>query len=797
MRFLKLIAILTLCIVWILLLNNPVGSLPPVGKLLHPIMGFWHQAERTSIQAALPELPREQLKGKASLQLDERLVPHITATNDEDLYFIQGYLHAYYRLWQMDMQSRAAGGYLSEVAGKKALAFDRNQRRKGMVWAAENSLAVMEKDPRTKLALDAYTHGVNTYIGSLDLNDIPLEYKLMNFRPEPWTNLKCALLLKYMADDLTGNVDDIALSYLREQLSSVAMTRLFPEAIEGSQPVIAATTKFAQPALSIPEVPKGELWASFNTAKKVGNNVLTTPVAESGKGSNNWAIGPARTADSSSLLCNDPHLGLNLPSIWYELQLQAPGINCYGVSIPGAPGIVIGFNDSISWGFTNNYRDVKDYYEIFTEKPGTYRFEGKDTAFAYRYEVINIKGASPYIDSVRYTIHGPVIYEEAFPEPTGSSKNLAVTWMAHRGTNELLALYLMNRARNYETYLDGMRHFECPAQNFVYTDRKGNIAMSGQGRFINKWKGQGRFVMRGDIAATLWGDTIPMHENPTVLNPPDKYVVSANQQVTTSAYPYWYNGDFTEFRSWAIHHFLEADTLPQTTEKMMALQNNNYSMLATKICPLLDSIRVLSASGKSYQGMLAGWNYYYDAKKSEPVIFQIFWNTLKQDMWQSSLGSIPGGLMPADEISMQLLIAAEHNDFLQLTGQVRDSLLSRSLKRAIDSFEILNNDPAQVAYEWYDYKNTSIVHLAKIPAFSYEHLANGGWGNTINAMKGNHGPSWRMIVQMNRNEVSAYVIYPGGQSGNPGSRFYHNFIDHWVAGKYYKVNFYTEPGKPL
>jgi len=791
-RFLTFLAAATLSIAWLLLLHKPLGTAPALGRLLDPAKGFWANAEPVENVAAQFHMP---YAGKAlHITFDERLVPHITASGDEDLYLAQGYLHARYRLWQMDMQTRAAAGRLSEVAGDKAFEFDRKQRRKGMVWAAENSLKTMEADPVTKKVLDAYTRGVNLFISQLSYKDYPLEYKLMGFEPEPWTNLKCALLLKYMADDLTGSVDDIAMSYLRDALPAPVLNDLFPEQIEGSQPVVPPGTPFAAASLPAPPVPRGALFARFDTAA-VRKDTTSTAMRyreARGIGSNNWALGGAMTQSGAAILCNDPHLGLNLPSIWYELQLTAPGINCYGVSIPGAPGIIIGFNDSISWGVTNNYRDVKDYYEIKSNDPRLYIFDNKEVPFNYRYEKIYIKGKeTPFTDTIRFTVHGPVMYDRAFPEPSGSGKMLAVTWMAHRGTNELLSVYLYNRARNYESFVKGIRHFECPAQNFVFADRTGNIAIWGQGRFINKWKDQGRYVMRGDISATLWGDTIPMQENPHAFNPPQGYLASANQRVTDRSYPYWYNGDFTEFRSWEINSRL-ADTLKKDPEQMMLLQNSNLSYLSAKLYPLL-----LQNAPGNIPDSLAKHLYQYtsslEATSKVATLFQVFWHELYQNIWQDEFRNFPDKLYPSAERTMQLLVrdtsSVYYDDVTTPQKESLQGIVQRSLKQAMDSIRQLARAGG---IEWYRVKNTSVTHLARLPAFSYDHLATGGWGNTINAMKQNHGPSWRMIVEMGKDRIRAFGVYPGGQSGNPGSRYYASFLDHWVQGKYYELTFGKE-----
>src|SRR5690606_4818841 len=349
------------------------------------------------------------------------------------------------------------------------------------------------------------------------------------------------------------------------------------------------------------------------------------------------------------------------------------------------------------------------------------------------------------------------------PEPGGSKANLAMSWMAHRPSNELLSLYLINRANNLQQFELGIQHFECPAQNFVYSDRQGNIAIWGQGRFINKWKNQGKFVMRGDISATLWGDTIPMNENPKAVNPPSQYLASANQNVSDNSYPYWYNGDFTEFRSWAIHYLIDQDTLPQTVKKMKALQNNNYSVLAATVCPLLDSFPLFTDT-VSWRNPFQGWDYCYSAYSHHAVLFQYFWRAVRRASWEQKLGYLPGRLIPADEVTLQLLAAEDSEDFRTLTGQNRDSVLWKSIHIAIDSVQNLSKQRGVDTLPWYLYNNTTITHLARIPAFSYGPILTGGWKNAVNAVSETHGPSWRMIVQMKPAGVQAWISYPGGQS---------------------------------
>ena len=862
MRLLRLLPLLlTLVVIWAL--NRSFGNTPPLGKLLDPFSGCLTAAEPVGKDfSALATV--KGLQHPVDIWLEDRLVPHIRAQNDHDLYFTEGYLHATFRLWQMDFQTRAAAGRLGEVIGAKwdtdkttgkrvnlILQYDRGQRRKGMIYAAERSLQAMEAEPRTKAMLDAYRNGINAFIHSLSYRKYPLEYKLMDFAPEDWTNLKSALMLKFMADDLTGHSDDIANTMLRDQLGQKEFDFLFPEKISGSKPVIPEGTKFDAPSLAAPKYPGDSVWARFGShqsatvngqssvvgrqladgnGQTANNSALQTATFNlqtehsDGIGSNNWAISGSHTASGKPILCNDPHLGLNLPSLWFEAQLTAPGVNVYGATLPGAPGVVIGFNNHISWGFTNNYRDVKDYYEISEADRNHYWFNGKAQAYQTRMERIGIKGSDDFVDTVRYTIHGPVQYEPAFPDAANSGKTLAMCWMAHRPTNELLSIYLLNRAADYSTFTAAIQHFECPAQNFAYADNSGNIAMWGQGQFINKWRGQGRYVMEGRDSLTLWGQNIPMAENPHVLNPPQGYVASANQSVTDSTYPYWYNGDFVEWRSWRINNILgqtirkykdrakislirnvgpEFDLLTSDLEAD-SYPNLNMQNLQNDVGSLINSIllkpRPIKKKFPNEGNILdpSNDNDELDDPTEQNLFFssthatriQIWWYNLYKDIWQDDFTN-KATIWPSSERTVQLLLSDStskyYDDIRTPQKETLRDIVKRALNEAADSLYKLD---ASGGREWYKVKNTTLTHLARIPAFSYDHLKIGGWNNTINAASGNHGPSWRMIVEMD-SIPKAYAVYPGGQSGNPGSEHYGDYIENWVEGKYFTLHFVT------
>ena len=360
-------AAITIGLIVLLNIQIPIGEskTPCLGSFLSPQHGFWQNAEPANANFNA-DLKLTGLQGKAEVYFDDRLVPHVYADNDHDAYFIQGFLHAKFRLWQMEFQTHAAAGRLSEILGAKAgtsdfLAIDRYFRRMGMVYAAEQSLKAMENNPVSKATADAYTAGVNSYINSLPDSKLPLEYKLLNYKPEQWTNLKSQLFLKYMSYDLAGGENDFEFTNAKNIFSAADFERLYPEIADSLDPVIPKGTLFAPPTVNV-QRPASADSLYYNILDSIQAPYTNKPDRDNG--SNNWAVAGSRTSSGAPILCNDPHLGLNLPALWYEMQLSTPNLNSYGVTFPGYPNIVIGFNDSCAWGFTNASRDVKDYFEV-------------------------------------------------------------------------------------------------------------------------------------------------------------------------------------------------------------------------------------------------------------------------------------------------------------------------------------------------------------------------------------------------------------------------------------------------
>ncbi len=777
----------------IFLLDNKWGSIPALGRFLSPQQGFWQNAEPADHDFN-EQLVFKNLKGQVNVYLDDRLVPHIFAEQDEDAYFVQGFLHAKFRLWQMEFQTHAAAGRVSEILGSNEafLRYDREQRRLGMGYAAENAVKEMEANAETKLANDAYAAGVNEFINTLTESSLPIEYKLLGYKPEKWSNLKSALFLKMMSKDLAGFDKDLEFTNAKSVFDIEEMKKLFPEVSDSSFPIIPKGTAFAAPRI-VPVKPASADSLYFKKDTTVKAVEIYRP--NRNNGSNSWAVNGAKTASGAPILSNDPHLGLALPSIWYEMQISTPTMNVYGATFPGSPSVIIGFNDSIAFGFTNAQRDVKDYYQVrFKDDSKTeYWFNEAWQPTQLRIEEIKIRGAANFNDTVAYTVFGPVMYDQRFT--SGDSVNkaaLAVRWTAHDPSNEGLMWLKLNRANNYNDYMDAIKIFTCPGQNILFASKSGDIAITQQARFPARWEGQGLFIMPGEDSNYMWQGFIPRRENPHILNPVSGFIQSANQRPVDSTYPYFIPGNYISARGITIEKRLAA-MQNITPKEMMVLQNDYYSVTASLALPLFfkylnDSS--LNEQQRNYLFELKKWNYNTDPDSRATTIYQAWMDSVENIIWSDEFAQVEYLRERPDE---QTLLEALHRDsafsYIDDINTADTETLQQQITAAfVNASAGLLKEQDGNNLIWWKHKNPSILHLLRnsVLPFGRIGIAAGGWGNTINAIKSTHGPSWRMVVHLTPT-TEAYGIYPGGQSGNPGSRYYDNFINNWTVGEYYQL----------
>jgi len=767
----------------------------PLGKFLSLQEGVWQNAEPVN-QDYNASIKLAGIDGKVDVYFDERLVPHVFADQEKDAYFVQGYLHAKFRLWQMEFQTHAAAGRISEIVGSKGIQFDRNQRRIGMVFAAENALAVMEKDQQTLTALDAYTAGINSYISQLNTSALPIEYKLLGYEPEKWTNLKSALFIKQMTNTLAGYDRDLEYTNALEILGEEKFRILYSDIPDSLYPVIPTEQPYAKPALALnPPASADSLYFKRKDSIPFTEDYKPDPA----NGSNNWVVSGTKTKSGKPILANDPHLNLTLPSIWYEIQISTPEYNAYGVSFPGIPGVVIGFNDSVAFGFTNAGRDVKDYYEIQLKDKTKqeYLFNNQWVKSNIRLENIKVKDTSTFVDTVAYTVFGPITYDHSFKTSLSEEKAYALKWVAHDSSNILKMWMLLNRAKNYNDYYQAITHFNVPGQNMIFASTSGDIALWQQGTFPMRWKDQGLFVMPGTDSSYMWNGYIPMEENPHSVNPLQGFLSSANQRAADTSYPYFMPGSYEVYRPITINRKL-AEMNAISIADMKDLQNNNYNVFAEMAIPiLLNNVdrSKLNATESKYADIVASWNLTNGIKEKGPTCFTIWWDSLSSAILNDDLlrNEIPI-IKPEKFVLLEALRKDSNFVFIDNLGTdvletLRDQVTSALQKASTTLVELEKNKKL----EWSIYKNTTVYHLLKnnTMPFAREALEIGGGSGIVNATMHDHGPSWKMIIEM-ESPIKAVGVYPGGQSGNPGSMYYDSFIDTWSKGEYYTLQVMTK-----
>ena len=790
-----MIVLAVLCAAWFFLMDRGISvggsDTPPLGTFFNPFEGFYRNNSSNYWDNNL-DLPG--LRAPVDVYYDKRLVPHIYATSNRDLYYAQGYIQAQHRLFQFDIVSRAAEGTLSEILGKLTVNIDRERRRIGGRKLAEQIDSMWQANPSAYEAVLSYADGVNAYIDQLSPKDYPIEYKLLNVAPSKWSPKRTALVALNMAYTLNFANKDIQATNTRALLGERSYEFLFPSRDPNAVPVIPANTPF-----------KGRDTALINASQRTKLGLSDQSLSASGLslglegfkkspegiGSNNWAIAGPFTSTGKPILANDPHLGLTLPSIWFESELHAGGLAVHGVSLPGVPGITIGFNAQSAWGVTNVGMDVLDWHEIEYTNPNNTRYRtanGLTAEVTYRIENIEIRGEQTISDTVVVTEFGPIVYTD----PQDYRYGLAMDWLTlKRPSAEIIETFLeLNKGNKIRDFLGATYKMGWPAQNIIYANKRGDIALRVSGTIPRNLPDEGKYIKHAGDPEVM-GYLEPT-ENPFSVNPKRSYLTSTNQVSTDDTYPYDYRGTFEHYRSRRINALIRA-TPKSSVERMKEFQMDSYSVFASDLVPVLlkDVIRDdLSLTARGQLDLLQEWDFRFEHDALAPVIFEEWAKQLRKLAWDEFESTPKTGRLqtPEDWRLVDLLIKDPLSPWfdIQKTDKRESAadIITASLVAASKEIESLVEQKED--YAWVDHNNAGVQHYMRLPAFSRSNLPVSGRKGTLNAQNGNIGPSWRMIVDLS-DKVGAEVVYPGGQSGHPGNPYYDNMVSDWVEGRYHHV----------
>lgn len=521
-----------------------------------------------------------------TIRRDERGIPYIQAKNDHDLYLAQGYATASDRLWQMDLLRRTERGELAEIlsAGPNNVVLEQDKQHRTLGFARVVEAELAQASPASRALLQAYADGVNAYIATLDAKSLPPEFQILQYKPAPWTPADSLLIVKLFGEALSSTW---RLDVMRAGLAGLPAEKramLLPETSPLDVLVVGKDkTKIANSAQSAPaSAITAETFTALVRHQQIADDALARVglFAAGLAASNNWVVNGKHTVTGKPLLANDPHLTPSAPSIWYMVHLSAPGIRVAGVTAPGLPGVVIGHNERIAWGFTNVGPDVQDLYlETFDEtNPTRYLTPGGWREAEIRHEQIKVRkgftdAASDVVNhDVTVTRHGPIVFEKA-------GKRYALKWTAlDPKLNNPDSSYAMNRARNWKEFSTALRSFTAPTQNIVYADVDGHIGYHAAGVVPIRKSGDGSVPYDGSTDAGEWTSYIPSDKLPTVFDPPSGIIVTANQRIVGNDYPYFLTHSWAQpYRARRILDLLK-EKPKLSADDFRRIQGDVYSM---------------------------------------------------------------------------------------------------------------------------------------------------------------------------------------------------------------------------
>src|SRR6266852_5795429 len=720
------------------------GPLPALGPAFNPTTGAWTMALDASLKNDTLHLAG--LRQPVTITLEKDGTAHVVANTDHDLFLAVGYLHARFRLFQMDLLR---------------------------------------------------AQGVNDRITEAEAtHQLPAMFTLLGYQPKPWTPIDSLIVKGDMTQTLNFTDTPLLMVLLAKTLGPDMVSQWFPVLPPNPQSPYDPGPYPAQPSVApiaaMAQITNAEASAAADAYQRLVS--LPAGLVATGGASNNWAVAASKSASGGALLAGDPHLHLTLPAIWYQLTMDSPGYHVSGVSIPGTPVVLIGHNQHIAWSLTDAQNQQTFYYSEFGDAahPDQYLWNGgwhRYTTVSYDIPVL---GAATEHLTVKLSVHGPVITERG--------QTTSVWWAGNVPSQDLDVLLGIDQAGDYESFRNALRGWYSPTHNFVYADDKGNIRMISADYYPQVKGGQPWLPMPGTGEDDITG-TIPYDDIPQVYNPPDGIIWSANQRQVTAGYPY-YIGSASNFfdpgyRANEIHRGLSQDR-KFTAADMMALQTDTRDYLASEMVPIL--LEALPSSPA--RDLLSTWDYRMEINSPAATIWWTFWQAyIAQtfDPWwkakkvavdRSEVNDALGQYLESETLLGSSVCPpdgcgpATACPAVQCAQLPLRLALQKAFNTTVATLERqLGSDPS--TWTWGRVHQRVLENLALIKGLDYGPRPDRGDANTPLAapdFPSAHGPSWRMVVDWGTGSFSG--IYPGGQSENPASSWYENRVDTWWNGQY-------------
>ncbi len=739
-------------------------------------------------------------------------VPHIRAASVEDLAEAQGYVMAQDRLWQMDLLRRVARGQLSEILGERTLGFDKDFRALGLGRAADREATTLE--PEAGKILEAYARGVNKFIEQHEGN-LPLEFSLLRYKPQPWKSADTLAISGYMYRTLADTRErELNRAKVTQRAGPDRAKDLFSAEstmdhfVVGDPNVVndGSQRSATDPDDDDDDEIQPDTVLKANLAKPAGNAWenhsvdVTSALAQSvgeflaesrndirqGLGSNNWVVSGAHTATGKPLLANDTHLELMMPSIWYEVHLTAPGWNVKGLTLPGTPMVIIGHNERIAWGFTNNGADVQDLYiETFNPaSPSEYRVKGFWVKTQIIDEIIRVKGQPSEHLPVTVTRHGPIVHREG-------DKAYAMRWTATEPGGLANSYIWLGKARNWKEFRDAMKRVWGPAQNAVYADVEGNIGYIMAAHVPIRKKGRGEVPVPGDTDDYEWTGYIPFEQLPQALNPESGLIATANARVVGPNYkPYLTDRWEEPYRTARIYDLLH-DRHDLRVEDMLKVQTDTYSyphvFLAEQLVAAAKTGKPKDPRAQRLIDGLKDWNGIADANSAEISFLHATQRAALELLLEPVLGEETSLYQWRSTMFLQKALTDRPGKWLPTAYKSYDELLIAAADAAAKRIAEDSKSERVEDWKWKNFNSLDMFHPLGHESILETFLSitgkpQSGTIYSVRAASKTHGPAMRFVANP-ANWDESILLIPSGESGQPGSRHYSDQFSNWYQGK--------------